>query len=143
MHALTFALLLATQAAAPTPPAPTPKPTASRPTPASRGKSASAPVKSVPDQPYVGTPRPVDKPYEVILKAKESGTSNKALLEKVRREKVVYSLTTYDIQKLRAAGVSPDVIEAMMRSGRAKTTPEPKLPSAPAPTGGTPAPTPR
>jgi len=143
MHALAVVLLLATQAAAAIEPPPTPKPTASRPTPAPGGKSAAAPVKSVPDQPYVGTPRPVDKPYEAILKAKQSGASNKALLEKVRREKVVYSLTTYDIQKLRAAGVSADVIEAMMRSGRVKTTPEPRLPSAPAPTAATPAPTPR
>ena len=30
----------------------------------------------------------------------------------------MYSLSTYDIQKLRAAGVSSEVIEAMMRSGR-------------------------
>jgi hypothetical protein len=89
----------------------------------------------VPDQPYVGTPRPGEaKPYETILKAKESGTSNKDLLAKVRREKVVYSLTTYEIQKLRTAGVSSDVIEAMMRSGRSGTTPVPTLPGAAKPT---------
>src|SRR5262245_42719251 len=120
MSALAIALLAGFLAAVPTP-----KPTSSAvrtPSPGAR--------QNVPDQPYVGTPKPgAAKPYETILKAKEAGASNKDLLAKVRREKVVYSLTTYEIQKLRAAGVSSDVIEAMMRSGRPATTPVPTLPA--------------
>ena len=64
------------------------------------------PIVAVPDQPYVGTPRAVAKPYEAILAAKENGATNAELLARVGREKVAYSLTTPEIQKLRAAGVS-------------------------------------
>ncbi len=113
--------------------APTAKPTpAAAVTPTASAKTSGAkPAQSVPDQPYVATPGPgAAKSYEAILKARESGATNKDLLAKVHREKVVYSLTTYDIQKLRAAGVSSDVIEAMMRSGRSGTTPVPTLPGA-------------
>ncbi len=87
----------------------------------------------VPDQPYTGPPPAAAKPYEAIVAAKESGTSNAELLGRVEREGVVYSLTTPEIQKLRAAGVSEDVIEAMLRSGR-KAAP---------PAASTPAPMPR
>ena len=132
MTAFSIGLLVGFLATAPTPKRTTPaahSPTASASTPIAK------PAESVPDQPYVGTPRPAAaKPYETILKAKETGASNKDLLAKVRREKVVYSLTTYDIHKLRAAGVSSDVIEAMMRSGRTGTTPVPTLPGAAKPT---------
>ena len=117
--------------------APSAKPTsAAAVTPTASAKtSGPKPAQSVPDQPYVGTPGPgAGKPYEAILKAKDAGATNKDLLAKVRREKVVYSLTTYDIQKLRAAGISSDVIEAMMRSGRSGTTPVPTLPGAAKPT---------
>ncbi len=133
MTALAIALFFGFLASAPTP-RPSSPPAG---TPAPARTSGAGPARNVPDQPYVGTPRPAGaKPYEAILKAKEAGVSNKELLAKVRREKVVYSLTTYDIQKLRAAGVSPDVIEAMMRSGRSATTPVPTLPGPAKPTPG-------
>jgi len=89
-------------------PPPTPRPT-------------PRPASLVPDQPYRGTSAAGPKPYEAIVAAREQGVSNAELLARVEREKVVYSLSTFDIQKLRAAGVSGDVIEAMMRSGRTST----------------------
>jgi hypothetical protein len=95
-------------------PPPTPKPT-------------PLPASLVPVQPYTGTPAAGPKPYEAIVAAREQGVSNADLLARVERERVVYSLSTFDIQKLRAAGVSGDVIEAMMRSGRA---PSPALANA-------------
>jgi len=76
----------------------------------------------VPDQPYRGTPLPSVRPYAAILAAKQAGASDAELLERVEREGKVYSLTTAEIQELRAAGVSPATIEAMLRSGR---TPRP------------------
>jgi hypothetical protein len=79
------------------------------------------PAMLVPAQPYMGTPSAGPKPFEAIVAARERGVSNAELLARVERERVVYSLSTYDIQKLRAAGVSGDVIEAMMRSGRIAT----------------------
>ena len=88
----------------------------------------------VPDQPYTGPPPAAAKPYEAIIAAKESGSSNADLLRRVEREGIAYSLTTPEIQKLRAAGVSEDVIEAMLRSGRK---------AAPAPAAVPPSPTPR
>jgi hypothetical protein len=41
---------------------------------------------------------------------------------------VVYSLSTYDIQKLRASGVAEEVIAAMLGSGRDGRTPTPAIP---------------
>ncbi len=84
-------------------------------------RAAPRPAELIPDQPFVGTPRPSAKPWEEILRLKETGLSDAALLEKVRRETVRYSLTTPEIQKLRAAGVPPAVIEAMLQSGRRPT----------------------
>lgn len=88
---------------------PTPKPVGPRP------------ADLIPEQPFVGTPRPSEKGYEEILRLKESGSDDAELLAKIRKENVRYSLTTPEIQKLRAAGVSPAVIEAMLSSGRAPT----------------------
>jgi len=76
------------------------------------------PRGAIPDQPYVGTPRPVEKPYRAIVAAKEAGATDDELLARVEREKIVYSLSTPEIQQLRAAGVSEKVVEAMLRSGR-------------------------
>jgi hypothetical protein len=97
-----------TLSVAPAPAAPTPRP-------------APRPAELIPDQPFVGTPRPSEKRYEEILRLKESGSDDAALLEKIRRENVRYSLTTPEIQTLRAAGVSAAVIEAMLASGRTPT----------------------
>ncbi len=91
------------------------------------------PAAIVPDQPYTGPPPPQsERPYAAILTAKQKGASNAELLAKVENERKTYSLTTPEIQNLRAAGVSDAVIEAMMRSGRAPTA-----------AAATPAPTPR
>jgi hypothetical protein len=84
-----------------------------------------APAARVPDQPYVGTPRPVEQRYLEIIRLKNRGQTNEELLAKVLRENVVYSLSTFDIQKLRAAGVSEEVIAAMLASGREGRTPTP------------------
>ena len=80
------------------------------------------PAAIVPDQPYTGPPPPAsERPYFTILTAKEKGASNAELLAKVESEHKAYSMTTPEIQNLRAAGVSDAVIEAMLRSGRAQT----------------------
>ncbi len=80
------------------------------------------PAGIVPDQPYVGTPAAGDKPYAAILRMKEAGASDDKLLEAVRAGKKRYALSTFDIQRLRASGVSPEVIEAMLQSGRVTVT---------------------
>ena len=75
----------------------------------------------VPDQPAIaGDTAPVAaaKPYEDILRLKAAGRSDEFLLEEVRTDNVNYQLTTSEIQSLRAAGVSPAVLEAMLRSGQ-------------------------
>lgn len=93
------------------------------------------PAARVPDQPYVGTPRPVEQPYLEILRLKNDGLSNEELLAKVQRENVAYSLSTFDIQKLRASGISQEVIAAMLSSGRAGRRPTPAPPETPTPRG--------
>jgi hypothetical protein len=103
--------------------------------PAAAGPGSAAaprPAALVPDQPYTGPPPAGEKPYAAIVAAKAKGASNADLLAKVERENTRYSLTTPEIQKLRSAGVSETVIEAMLRSGRAQT-----------PAAATPATTPR
>ena len=71
--------------------------------------------------------------YAGILRAKEAGATEAQLLELVAKEGKRYSLSTPDIQKLRAAGVSSKVIEAMLRSDRAPL-PATTAGVAPAPT---------
>lgn len=87
---------------------------------------ASHPAQLVPDQPFTGPPPPGERPYSAILAGREAGTSNADLLARVERENVRYSLTTPEIQKLRAAGVSQTVIEAMMKAGRTARAPTPR-----------------
>jgi hypothetical protein len=75
----------------------------------------------VPDQPVIAAdtpPVPAPKTYAEILRLKEAGRSDDFLLAKVRADNVNYHLTTSEIQSLRAAGVSPTVLEAMLRSGQ-------------------------
>ena len=86
------------------------------------------PVAAVPDQPYRGTPRPSERPAASILAAKKAGATDAELLARIEREGTVYSLSTAEIQELRAAGVSPAVVEAMLRSGR---TPRPAATATP------------
>lgn len=89
------------------------------------------PAVVVPDQSYVGTPASSEKPYVEILRMKQAGASDDKLLEKIAAEKKIYSMSLEDVQKLRGAGVSSAVIEAMLRSGR-----RPITPPAPSPTPG-------
>jgi hypothetical protein len=92
------------------------------------------PAVIVPDQSYVGTPAASEKAYVEILRMKQAGASNEKLLEKIAAEKKVYSMSLEDIQKLRGAGMSTAVIEAMLQSGRRPITPGRK--PAPSPTPG-------
>jgi len=138
-RAVAFALLLAVSAvpasltASPrktkTPVARTPTPTA-----AITSRPAPRPATLVPDPPYVGTPAAGEKAYAGILRAKEGGASEDELLARVAKDGIRYSLSTPDIQTLRAAGVSPKVIEAMLRSGRAPL-PTPSAAAAAPPAG--------
>jgi hypothetical protein len=98
-------------------PPPTPKPPA-----------APHPAAVVPDQPYRGpVPAEEGKAYAEIMRLREGGQSNEALLKKIQTEDIPYSLTTAEIQKLRASGVSTAVIEAMLASGRGvRATPTPR-----------------
>ena len=49
---------------------------------------------------------------------KQAGLSEEFLLNKVRTDNVNYQLTTAEILDLRAAGVSENLLQAMMRSGQ-------------------------
>lgn len=95
--------------------------------------TAPAPSGIVPDQPYVGTPRPTEKAYLEILRLKEAGASDAKLLDKIRTEKKLYPLGLGDIQKLKDAGVSQPVIEAMLQSGRGPVTPGRRATPTPTP----------
>jgi hypothetical protein len=77
----------------------------------------------VPDQPYRGTPAPSEKAYLEILNLKKAGASEEKLLEKIRTEKKAYPMTLDEMQKLKDAGVSSAVLEAMLQSGRRVVTP--------------------
>ena len=110
---------------------PTPTPTAPAPTPANPATPAPSPRPAtlVPDPAWVGTPAAGERPHLAILRAKQAGTTDDELLARIAKENVRYSLSTPEIQQLRAAGVSPRVIEAMLRSGR---TPVPTMSPTPA-----------
>lgn len=101
------------QPSAPPMPEPTVRPTA---VPASAASSeAPIPAAAVPEQP-AGIPQ-AGRPYAEILKLKQSGASESQLLAQVRAGSVSYQLTTEEIRELRDAGVSQEVLEAMLRSG--------------------------
>ena len=94
---------------------------APKPTVAAPGETSAIgsplPAASVPPQP----PSPaVPRPYQDILKLKQSGASDEFLLNKIHSENVDYQLTTQEILELRAAGISQAVVEAMLRSGRSR-----------------------
>jgi hypothetical protein len=111
-------------AAAPSPPSDTtPVPsTTPRPTAVPAGVSAALgsppPAASVPEQPAPPAAAGTRRPYQDILTLKQSGASDEVLLEKVRADNVNYQLTTSEIIELRDAGVPPDVMKAMLRSGQ-------------------------
>ena len=100
------------------------------PTPA---VTAPRPAVVVPDQSYFGTPAASEKPYVEILRMKQAGASDEKLLEKIAAEKKIYSMSLEEIQKLRGAGVSSAVIEAMLQSGRRPITPGAKPTPSPTP----------
>ncbi len=102
-------------------PNPNPAPEPAPPAPVPTVPPAQPLAALVPDQPAIAgdtAPVAVAKPYEDILRLKAAGRSDEFLLEKVRTDNVNYQLTTSEIQSLRAAGVSPAVLEAMLRSGQ-------------------------
>jgi hypothetical protein len=92
------------------------------PTPTARATPPS-PSGVVPDQPYRGAPVASEKAYLEILRLKQGGASDAKLLEKIRSENRSYPMTLDEMQSLKDAGVSPAVIEAMLRSGRRVVTP--------------------
>lgn len=101
------------QPSAPPMPEPTVRPTA---VPASAAfDPARVPAAAVPEQP-AGVDHAA-RPYAEILKLKQSGASDSQLMARVRADSVNYQLTTAEIRELRDAGVSQDVLEAMLRSG--------------------------
>ena len=102
----------------PNPAPPNPPP----PTPVAISVPPPAPLAAaVPDQPVIATdtaPAPPAKTYEDILRLREAGRSDEYILNRIRTDNVNYHLTTSEIQSLRAAGLSPAVLEAMLRSGQ-------------------------
>jgi hypothetical protein len=91
------------------------------------------PSDVVPDQPYRGTPVPSERAYLEIMRLKQAGATEEKLLEKIRAEKKDYPMTLDEMQKLKDAGVSPAVIEAMLQSGRRPITPGAKPAPSPSP----------
>ena len=97
-------------------PASTPPPTAV-PAMANAASSAPPPAAAVPEQPPSSAANRAGRQYLKILGLKQAGASDQALLEQVRADGVNYQLTTDEIRELRGAGVSQEVLEAMLRSG--------------------------
>jgi hypothetical protein len=128
--ALSTALASPRRTKTPRPRTPSPTPTVA-PTP-----PPPKPATLIPNPPYVGTPSTAAPSYAGVLRAKEAGATEAQLLELVAKEGRPYSLSTPDLQKLRAAGVSSKVIEAMLRSDR---TPLPRITASTAPAPATPA----
>lgn len=81
------------------------------------------PVTPVPTVPPSAAMAPApSRPYQDILKLKQAGLTDEFLLNKVRTENVPYQLTTSEIVELRSAGISENVLQAMMRSGQPPST---------------------
>jgi hypothetical protein len=81
------------------------------------------PVTPVPMAPPSAAMAPApSRPYQDILKLKQAGLTDEFLLNKVRTENVPYQLTTPEIVELRTAGISENVLQAMMRSGQPPST---------------------
>ena len=69
-------------------------------------------------------PAPVvaSRPYQDIVKLKQAGLTDEFILNKVRTDNIPYQLTTSEIVELRNAGISENVLQAMMRSGQPPAT---------------------
>ena len=103
-------------APAPAPPQPAVTPVKPAPT----APPSAAPVESSLAPP----PAPVaaSRPYQDIIKLKQAGLTDEFILNKVRTDNVPYQLTTSEIVELRSAGISENVLQAMMRSGQPPAT---------------------
>lgn len=99
-------------APAPAPPQPVVTPVTPVPTAAPLETSLASP------------PAPVSgsRPYQDILKLKQAGLTDEFILNKVRTDNIPYQLTTSEIVELRNAGISENVLQAMMRSGQPPAT---------------------
>jgi hypothetical protein len=101
---------------APAPPQPVITPVTPVPT---APPSLAMPVSSAAPS---AAPAPPSRPYQDILKLKQAGLTDEFILNKVRTENVPYQLTTSEIVELRTAGISENVLQAMMRSGQPPST---------------------
>lgn len=95
------------------PAAPNPAPAPTAPQSMAMPESSAAPA---------AVPAPPSRPYQDILKLKQAGLTDEFILNKVRTENVPYQLTTSEIVELRTAGISENVLQAMMRSGQPPAT---------------------
>jgi hypothetical protein len=116
-----------------------------QPSPGSGGVPPSAPPAPAPPQPVVTPVTPVptappsvapletslapppapvsaSRPYQDIVKLKQAGLTDEFILNKVRTDNIPYQLTTSEIVELRNAGISENVLQAMMRSGQPPAT---------------------
>ena len=105
----------------PVTPVPTAPPSAAAPTAMSAGSAAVAPAVA-PAPAAAAAVVIAPRPYQDILKLKQAGLTDEFILNKVRTDNVPYQLTTSEIVELRTAGISENVLEAMMRSGQPPAT---------------------
>jgi hypothetical protein len=98
-------------APAPPQPAVTPVPTAPPSAPAVETSLAPPPA-----------PAAASRPYQDVIKLKQAGLTDEFILNKVRTDNIPYQLTTSEIVELRSAGISENVLQAMMRSGQPPAT---------------------
>ena len=111
----------ATQSSAPTPANPPPdSPPPPRavmvPDASANAAAPASPAAAIPPQPDTATAAP--RPWEDVLRLKQSGLSDEFILNKIRTDDVSYHLTTPDILQLRSAGISETILAAMLRSGQ-------------------------
>jgi hypothetical protein len=82
-----------------------------------------APGAATPQMSLSGAPSAFTaRPYQDILKLKQAGLTDEFILNKVRTDNIPYQLTTPEIVELRNAGISENVLQAMMRSGSPPAT---------------------
>ena len=81
------------------------------------------PGSATPEMSLSGAPSSFTaRPYQDILKLKQAGLTDEFILNKVRTDNIPYQLTTSEIVELRNAGISENVLQAMMRSGSPPAT---------------------
>jgi len=77
----------------------------------------------------VGSARALE--VEEVEKLSKAGVGEEVILEKMRADGTVYRLSTYEILKLKEAGVSDRVLRAMLATASAPAAPAPEEPAAP------------